>query len=165
MNQELINQYKKALKSHNDKIEIRIIHHNQDLCFTIYQREYMNAIRKCFNRSKEEHYAYYNETILGMYVCIPINKLPSIPPFHDFDFYYKKEYFKRLNLLEEYFNNNNIDYENLKKERKQLDLNCNVVSYLPFPNEILNIIGSFVKIDIQKYYNLREKYQKIRKDL
>ena len=37
------------------------------------------------------------------FLCIPINKLPSIPPFHDFDFYYKKEYFKRLNLLEEYF--------------------------------------------------------------
>ena len=61
MNQELINQYKKALKYHNNKIEIRIIHNKEDLCFTIYQREYMNAIRKCFNRSKEEHYAYYNE--------------------------------------------------------------------------------------------------------
>ena len=156
---DIIYTYRNALGRYAMYIDIQSIHKNKDICFHTMMREIVYAIRNCF---KEQGIHTEIREKYRIFISIPVAIIPIIPPFSSIHRYYKKAYFDRLNLLEYYARNKNISYQELHNERILLDKDTTIVGYLPFPKEILSIIATYLRIDFNHYYNLRNKYQKLR---
>lgn len=161
MNDTITSVYTQALRWHAPYMLVRSIHDDRDICFNTDKRELVYAVYQCF-KEQGIHTCYIKENILGLYACIPASDIPLTPPFKRFTYYFKKKFNHRLDLLEENFTTNKIFYSHLNKLREHIDNNPTIVKYLPFSEEILGIIGSYLQINCKNYYNLRDKYQELR---
>ena len=162
--QELITLYTKALGFFRQHTVVRSIHRDLDICFNTIQREIAYGIQNCFKDCGIND-SYITERSPALAVIIPIRVIPVLPPFSRLLFHYKKAYHDRLDLLEIHLDKRELKYEYANVERKALNKNFTIVSYLPLPDDILIHISEYIHIHYQKYQNVRDKYQLLRDQL
>tara|TARA_B100001142_G_C14338213_1_gene656765 strand:+ start:2298 stop:2831 length:534 start_codon:yes stop_codon:yes gene_type:complete len=162
-NEELVNSYTKALGYHKKHMIVRSIHRHTDLCFNTIFRELVYAIYNCFKEANINTMSM-NDCIWGLNVTIPIEDTPKIPPFSNLLHHYKEGFHRRLAKIERSLDRKNIPWEHLFQRRKKLDTDIKFIEYinLPFPVEVLSIIASFIRMDLEKYDELRDHYRDIR---
>jgi hypothetical protein len=161
-NKEFVYSYTKALGYHQKHVLVRSIHRHTDLCFNTIYRELVYAIYRCFKDANIITMTT-NESIWGLNVIIPIEDTPKIPPFSNLLHHYKQEFHVRMAKIERRLDRKNVAWEHLFQLRKRLDTDIKFIEYinLPFPIEILSIIATFIRMDLEKYDALRDKYQSL----
>ena len=165
----IIKIYQKELELFKDILNISIIHRDKDICFYSNQREILYAIYESFMSNSKMIQIYYKESILGKAVIINLKTLPTKPPFSNLIFHYKKFFFERLDFIDNIFCENQINNDTLNYKKNKLRNNlCSQkdlkkkYTFLNLPNDILDIIISYIFFDYKSYQDLRKEYQLVK---
>ena len=164
-NEEIINIYQEKLEKNNVCAIVRSIHLDDDICFNSDQREVLYSIQQCFKEDNNNVInSRFKECLYGKALIINRKNIPKIPPFKNFNKYYKKNFLDRLELLDNHFEINKIDNKDLKLIKNEILISYSDIIYLKkLPNVILNYIVSFLKYNYRSYKILRDKYEERRK--
>jgi hypothetical protein len=97
--QTLLTAYKADIVLHFGENMCSVVstHKGRNLCFNSGYREILYAIRECFPIGDTT----FNSCAWGHALLIPMDSVPSIPPFADLITHYRTEFHKRLVAVEE----------------------------------------------------------------
>ena len=116
--QSLLTSYNADLVLHfGEKIcSVASTHKGRNLCFNSGHREILYAIRECFPIGDTT----FNSCAWGHALLLPMDSVPSIPPFSDLITYYRAEFHKRLTTVEPNLPDVPVDHSALRESRVAL---------------------------------------------
>ena len=142
-------------------------------CFNCSHREVLYAIRFCIKNYHGYESSEFRECVYGKALNYRHEDLPSTPPFENIMYYYQKQYFMRLSLIDHYFESledrirRHIQHNSLKAKKETIwNYPDSSILYLPLPEDVINQIVNFLKyIHFKKSLELRKCYEKSRANL
>ena len=174
MNSNILNIYNKHFCKYfninKEFILIRSIHNDEHICFNCTHREILYALNKYFkeysklNNIYDDFYGQVKESIYGKAYIITPKHICLEPNIKRIFFLYNKEFLKRINLIENYYK---LLPHEIKKKKYSLHDYLEIYklgSKFLIPNEVLNIIHSFLFLDFESYFKVRQCYELNRKN-
>ncbi len=167
------------------KTEVRIIHHDEDLCINSSEREILYTIQDLLGKNWR-----FKESIFGMCLYCNFSYVNNKPNFNNFQEIYRTHYFNRMKLIFDqyddrfkayYYQEFKNKYELLKTEVNNLKkkisdkftynlvekivVNKKDSSIIYLSKDIKLMIYNYIKFSLVEYYDLRNNIEKLRSDM
>ena len=143
-------------------ISVRLTHKDTNICFNCSHREILYSIQNCFKFSGYNNITF-QEGLLGKALLISIENVKKDVSFEYFMKHYTHYFMKRLILIETYFDNKKIKYDNCLYEKNKLLNKYSIIKKLPqFPIEINRHIQEFLIPNVKQFLIVRRMYEKYR---
>ena len=160
INGDVIDFYQNILDELSiDNVKIRSIHDNKNICFNSNVREILHAIKKSIKNSNDEPCLYFKETIFGKAIVVSIKTLSSKNDLNNLIIYFIKYYYDRLKIIENYFNNEGIYFNDLIEKKERLLCKYNIIINLNLSDKITSKILSYLDFNYQDFMKLRDIYE------
>ncbi len=174
------NKLKSIFKTCNDnkefsRIEVRIIHNEEDLCINAEEREILHSIQNVLGK-----YWYFKESLLGKCIFCNFRYVSNNPDFNNIYPEYKKEYMIRMNMITEQYNyrlNISSYYSAYESQYKTLKKRINIlkkdtIPYLkktiykiPLNQDVCSLIYEFSKENLKTFLTLRNDVDTFRNNI
>ena len=156
------NKINKIICNTDLEVEVRITHRDTNICFNCSQREILYAIQSCL-RNNNCLFSNIQENIFGIALLVPIDDITIDTLCLDRFFeYYKYHYKNRITLIEQFLKKNEIIFDYLIKDKKELFKEYYMVKKLDLPNELCENIRSFLTPSFNTFLDVRKKYNMYR---
>ena len=143
-----------------DNVVVRVIHESRNICFNSQTREILYAIEESIRQNNKNPFIYFKETIFGKAIVVLAENLNTKNVFNDLVFLFIKYYLNRLQLIEKYYDNNYIYFNDLYYKKTQLVMIYNDLIELKLPDSITNTILSYLNFNYSNFMKLRDEYEK-----
>ena len=174
------NKLKSIFKTCNNnkefsRIEVRIIHNEEDLCINAEEREILHSIQNVLGK-----YWYFKESLLGKCILCNFRYVSNNPDFNNIYPEYKKEYMIRMNMITEQYNyrfNTSSYYSAYESQYKTLKKRINIlkkdtIPYLkktiykiPLNQDVCSLIYEFSKENLKTFLTLRNDVDTFRNNI